>query len=623
MAANLTAADTISGGSGTDTLSVSGTVLDAALAKVTSVEVLTDSALATVTLGTNALAAGITTVNLKGGAVDTLTVAAGYTGTLTVNNTAADNDVIDASATAGALNVVTTSVLTADTVTGGTSTSDVLTFDITAGSITQTSNATITGIETINTTGSTTNNLSVTLANANIAAGKTLTINGSALTTGTLTVVGTSELDGSLVVIGGAAGDSITGTASIYGDNLSGGAGNDTFTMAANLNVFDTISGGSGTDTLSVSGTVIDSSFTKVTSVEVLTDSALASVTIDAGALAAGIATVNLKGGAVDTLTVGAGYTGTLTVNNTAADNDVVSASGSAAALHVVTTSVLTADTVTGGTSTNDVLTFDITAGSITQTPNATITGIETINTTGSTTNSVSVTLANANVAAGKTITVNGSALTTGTLTVDGALLVSTKTLVVTGGAGSDTVTSGAGADTINTGAGVDHVTATAGSTATVNLGAGDDIITFATSGMVTVTGGSGADTFTVSAKTLGGSVYDTIADAETTDIIQFTDQGTDAWASVTAAASKVVLGAAASFSDYVNASVVLGGDSSANAHEAWFTYGGNTYVVHSLHDATTTATFTAADEIIQITGVKDLTGSVVSAAGAMTLTVA
>ncbi|MBK6592268.1 MAG: hypothetical protein IPG23_05745 [Burkholderiales bacterium] len=179
---------------------------------------------------------------------------AGFTNALTVvANDPTKADVVAAAAYTGALTVKTaaaTGLGATGTFTGGTGTTDTITYDLTAGAVTQAGSATITAFEKINTSGATTNALSVTLDDANIAATKTLTIDGSALTTGVLTVVATAEADGNVIVLGGGAADLITGSASTLGDNLSGAAGNDTFTMAGNLTSIDTIAGGDGTDTI-------------------------------------------------------------------------------------------------------------------------------------------------------------------------------------------------------------------------------------------------------------------------------------------------------------------------------------------------------------------------------------
>jgi Ca2+-binding RTX toxin-like protein len=89
--------------------------------------------------------------------------------------------------------------------------------------------------------GGTTYSYDITTNDANVAAGQTMTFNGSALHSDeTLTFNGSAEMDGSFRVFGGAGADSITGGAGgdmIYGglgaDTLTGGAGNDTFLYKA------------------------------------------------------------------------------------------------------------------------------------------------------------------------------------------------------------------------------------------------------------------------------------------------------------------------------------------------------------------------------------------------------
>jgi hypothetical protein len=373
-----------------------------------------------------------------------------------------------------------------------------------------------------------------------------------------LTVNAAAEADGRLVVLGGGGADVITGTASLFGDSLSGGTGNDTFTMGANLSNLDTILGGAGIDTISVSGSNagVDTAFTNVTQVEVLTDSAAATNVFGALALASGITTVNLFTGGVDSLTIGAGYTAAITVNQAATgEADVVSAAGSSSALNLVVSNAAgtgAGGTYTGGTSTGDVLTFNLSGGGITQAALATLTGFETVNVSNPGANTLSFTTDNATVASGAVLVVNASNMTAA-LTFNGSAETNGR-FSVTGGSGADVITTGQGADTINAGAGTDTVTASANSRATVNLGDGADAITFVSSGQVTVTGGAGADTFNVVAKTLGGTSFDTITDASAGDILSFADVGTEVWFGGTAALAQVQLGSIAGFTDFLNA---------------------------------------------------------------------
>ena len=87
-------------------------------------------------------------------------------------------------------------------------------------------------------------NYSITTNDGNVAAGQTLYVDGSAVGGNkTLTFNGAAELDGNFNITAG------TGAV-----NLTGGNGNDTFTMGANLTNADRINGGGGYDTLSLNG---------------------------------------------------------------------------------------------------------------------------------------------------------------------------------------------------------------------------------------------------------------------------------------------------------------------------------------------------------------------------------
>lgn len=509
MAAVLTQTDTISGGDGTDVLSVTADTTDASFTNITSVERVTQVGTIALTLGALAAAAGVNRVTLGAVAtVETTNVGSGFTNDLTVvmDTGAVNAEVVNATGYTKNLTIQTAAAAgfsTTGTYTGGSGTADKIVYDLTAGAITQAGNAGITAIESITTTGSTSNNLSVTLNDANIALTKTLTIDGSALTGGgILTVVGTAELDGSLIVIGSASADAITGTAStVAGDNLSGGTGADTFTMAANLTVLDTIAGGDGTDVLTISAATLDAAFTNVTSVETLTSTA--SVTLGAKASAAGITSVTETG----TATVGSGFTNNLTVTLVGVVADVI-ATGYTGALTVkatdVTAGITADDTITGGSGTTDTLQFNNTTQDAVEAAAdiANVTAIENFTVSGSTTRNASFTLGDANIAAAKSLTISGSNLTTGVLTVNGAS-ESNGSLIVVGGGGADQITGTA-------------------STLGDNLsgGAGDDNFIYATANLTlldTIAGGSGADTLTINnASTRLDSDFTNITGVET-----------------------------------------------------------------------------------------------------------
>jgi S-layer protein len=264
MAGNLTSADTIAGGVGTDTITASGTLTDGGFSNVTSVENVTASApLTALTLGSAAAAAGIVTVDLThDGGNSTVNVGSGFSNDL--NATIDNSDNVNATGYTKNLTVTSAAAL-AGTVTGGSGTNDQIVYNLSNGAITQTGNPNITAIEKITTTGSTINNLGITLNNANVASGATLTIDGSALTSGALTVDGSAEIDGKLVVLGGGADDSITGGS--VADTLVGGAGNDSLTGGGGA---DMLTGGAGVDTFV--GAANDHIYSTLTSMDTITD---------------------------------------------------------------------------------------------------------------------------------------------------------------------------------------------------------------------------------------------------------------------------------------------------------------------------------------------------------------
>ena len=445
----------VDGGEGTDTISVTSATVDTTFTRLTNFEAVTVTGTTALTLDALAAAAGIKTVSETATSVQTFNVNAGFINDLTVNLNTNEPDVVAAAAYTKILTVKTTSAtgLSTAVLTGGTGVADQIVYDLTAASATQAANAGITAIEKLTTTGSTTNGLNVTLANANIASTKSLTVDGSALTTGVLTVDATAESDGSVVVLGGGAADVITGSASTLGDSLSGAAGNDAFVFATlNLTLVDTVVGGDGTaDAISMSdvSTVVDADFTKVMGVEVFTQKDATEnmdLTLGALAMASGLNTVTGNGAADDDVTIGVGFTSALTVN-IATGVDSVNGGASTAALTIAAAaaSVVADDTLVGGSSANDVI--KLTADNGGAVFGATVSGFETINVVASATpaDDITITIPNAMVFDNTgSLTVNAAALTD-----SGAVLTfvsnenSTATINVNGGAGADVITAG------------------------------------------------------------------------------------------------------------------------------------------------------------------------------------
>jgi S-layer protein len=221
-------------------------------------------------------------------------------------------------------------------------------------------------------------------------------------------------------------------------------------------------------------------------------------------------------------------------------------------------------------------------------------------------------------------LTLNSLGTGTGTNKVyvtDSAL----KSLVVTGGEAialkSTGTTALASVDASTTTKGADFTNLTLKSGTIEIGGAGADKL-LATGGLDSLTGGAGADTFFVTTASTNVNVYATITDATKGDIITLANKGTEVWSSV-----KLTLGATATFQDYANAVVNAGGNASVNGYVGWFQFAGDTYVVESLHNATTTLNFSnGTDMIVKLTGLLDLstaTNDFAAAAANSSLTLA
>ncbi|SDY89190.1 S-layer protein, partial [Lentibacter algarum] len=131
----------------------------------------------------------------------------------------------------------------------------------------------------------------------------------------------------------------------------------------------------------------------------------------------------------------------------------------------------------------------------------------------------------------------------------------------------------------------------------TIEGGAGVDTIVY-TGGNDVFTGGAGNDIFDVNA--LGtATVHLTISDLAVGDTIEIAgiDTGTATWN-----ATELELGAGATLAQYLDAAAA--GDGSGNSIARWFQFDGDTYITN---DNTNTATFTATDAVIEITGLVDL----------------
>jgi Ca2+-binding RTX toxin-like protein len=266
----LTSNDTIAGGDGTDTMTLSGsggTLADVAFTNVTSFNYLTFSGATTHTVVAGAAfqTAGFTSINGSTGG-DSITIGSGVTRNLTIDtkiNATTNDDLINASGYTGSLTVKATASTTVaavdadDTITGGSG-SDTLTLylidaDIAVGStvtgsggttdtITSANLANITKFEIIKT--GTDDIAIITLNDANAVSGS-IKVDTSANATTTVTLNAANEDDSTLWYVGGNGASTVMGT--IKADTITGGSGADSLNGGAGN---DSISGGSGNDTI-------------------------------------------------------------------------------------------------------------------------------------------------------------------------------------------------------------------------------------------------------------------------------------------------------------------------------------------------------------------------------------
>jgi Ca2+-binding RTX toxin-like protein len=535
VAKQITAADTVTGGDGSDTLNFtsSTTLVDSAFTNIKGVETLHPiSATLTAFFDTNAKASGLQSVDLRDGRGN-ITVLSNFTNGLTVDVTGSSSNTVDATASSATVTgVAGVADLNNNTLKGGTGSND--TFSLTADNGTASLNGTtVSGFEKVNVAAGAdgTASATVNVADAYLAPGASLTIDGSALGSGAkLTVTDSSESDAtaSLTVKGGAGNDTINAGASIL--DLNAGAGNDLITSAASqFDSTDKIDGGADTDILQFtsasSDPVTDVAFTNVKNVEILdlADTGQA-VTVDAASQAAGITTINASSSNVnDSITIGSGRTTAAKVNLGVTEgtnatpgtggSDVVDASASAAALNVLAyvSSITQTDTLKGGTGTSDVLTL-YTDNNGNQANLYNVSGFETIvvqNQPDTTFNQASIKLGENSALVGQTLTVDASGLTNGnnpagngpSLNLDATLETdTTATITVTGTEGSDTVTAGV------FGPAAGSAGAAGAAKFNITFGGGDDTFIKQSEnfgGNDTISGGAGTDTIALGGDTL------------------------------------------------------------------------------------------------------------------------
>lgn len=555
-ASSTNAGDTLIGGDGTDTLSMTTALANglttAKTALVSGFEVLdiNDAHTTSATLA-NALA-GASAVSLSAGSsggtlvlpagANTLTIGAANAGALTVTDTGTgitDSLVLSATAlTTGvdignnqAMTFTGVETVTIDTTAQGTNELDVSTITMTADTD-GTTTLKVIGADTFHASGSITAAV-IDFSGMDAAAGTTTTANMAVAATTVTTITGSPGNDtligdvkstisggaGNDVITGGSGNDTLKGeagndtiTTNAGTDTVTGGAGNDTIVAAGNLSALDAIDGGDGIDTLSATNASLvtmqalsisdansfNASFNSVEGLLVSDTLDSTNDDFDLGYLAG-----------VTTVTLAAGITATQTIDGF--DSGDTLALSAAMAGTSLTAKV---NSATAGSA--DVLNVSLTEGADADYTTLIVSNVETINidatedTTGgsatSQTATVGLTISQTTVAAGgsgaaQSVVITGSeditidtAVAAATIDASGlsARLATTPGLVMSTLATATTAMPG---QTITGSSGADTIFGSTGGD-TLTGGAGNDNFT-ASTGADTIAGGTGTDTFT------------------------------------------------------------------------------------------------------------------------------
>ena len=522
--ANLTAADSIDGGSGSNTLTLNGDYsagLTFGAATMVNVQTLTlanghdynlttdDATVASgqiLSVNASALSAshhlvfngqaesngafavtgGAGSDTITGGAqADTFDLSRGGNDTV---HAGASNDVI-------ALGAALTA---ADSIDGGAG-SDTLTLngDYSAGIVFSAS--TIANVETLQLASGHSYNL--TANNANVASGQTMTVDASALgAANALTFNGAAEADGSFVLIGGAGNDVLTGGNAgntfdlTHGgsDAANGGQGVNVFNLGAAFDSGDHINGAIGaSNTLILNGAYFSLDVTNTMAANIQTvdiqginttsiiwqEAATAPMTLDASAAGGSLtfdysavnASLHFIGGALNTHITGGNAADTFDAG-TATD---IFAGGQGDDTFNFAGNLTASDQVDGGTG-NDTLTLDGDYSAGLAFGATTMVNVEALTLKAG--HDYNLTINNATVASGQTLSVDASALGAANHLTFNAGAESDGFLAITGGAGTDTVTFAGNlvaADHIDGGAGSDTLVLNGDYSAGLVFGAG------------------------------------------------------------------------------------------------------------------------------------------------------
>ena len=474
-AGTFNALDSVDGGAGVDTLTVSLTAAYTGGVNVTGIEVLNISQ--TTAGGFNATGiAGLTTVTTNSSTVDVgVTNLASLANISVLNQDAAVTITYADSAVAGAADAMTLTLnnvaqaagqaIALNNTTTTTGTTGIETLNIVAAGAVGTSSNTV----TLNT------NATASLARVNVSGASAVNLTLGTNATTTALAIDASAMTAALTLAGMGA---VT-------NNIKGGTGADTFAFAGNFTSADVVDGGAGVDTISSTAAnfaAITTADTNVTSIETIrtTDTNIATAT-----------TINLANfGASNFRYAGdSASNGIVTINNIATGGAVRIDGTVAAAADLLLN-------VTGATLPATVDTINLTLAGTAATHRATFTGVEILNVNYS------------NAVTSGTMAITDTALTTLVLTNTGLATIDTGTLganvslvnaaavtggaavtitmagtantgaSITGSAGADTITGSDLADLITTGTGNDSVTGLAGGDI-INVGTGTDTIVY------------------------------------------------------------------------------------------------------------------------------------------------
>lgn len=386
----------------------------------------------------------------------------------------------------------------------------------------------------------------------------------------------------------GAGDDTVTLTTPNLGagGSVNGGEGNDTLVANVNGSAYSADPAVTGFETLRVAGTAAEGSHNAngFTALEVGTNKTASAITFTSVAAGTGLTVLS----APTDLT-------TVTMANATGEEDsfdltfasegaIDYSTGGVSIADVETINITSTDTETGDDAVAHTNALNLTADSA---ESIVVTGNAGLNLTGST--YTNVTSFNASGIQGEA----DDAAALGVTFVSGNTTVGAE-VAITGGAGEDSLTGSASAND------------------TINGGAGDDKLVY-TGGADSFTGGAGEDTFDVNE--LGTKTdFLTVQDAGQGDLIDFAGVVNGV---ATLNTTKVTLGAAATFDQYLDAAVDAQ-DATTNSAVRYFEFDSNTYVVVDNQDAATTgdtAGFTAGEDmVVQLAGSVDLSDATINA---------